>query len=154
VLEQRGDRPGPVHILSAMEACDAYKPGHDKQTHRTFIRPYSGKSLHDYFYFRISLTNRLVYNVEIIAIEGECYRLNEARERTVQRAPPAPRWQIMSPRPTPPAAAVLNPSTQTPEQALAVFELRYGLRDRVWPSTAVRSGICYKRDGGACGSRP
>ncbi len=26
VLEQRGDRPGLVHILSAMESCDAYKP--------------------------------------------------------------------------------------------------------------------------------
>jgi hypothetical protein len=27
VLEQRGDRPGLVHILSAMEACDATSPG-------------------------------------------------------------------------------------------------------------------------------
>ena len=26
VLRQRGDRPGLVHIISAMEACDAYKP--------------------------------------------------------------------------------------------------------------------------------
>src|SRR3954454_20651643 len=26
-----------------MEACDAYKPWHDKQTHKTFIRPDSGK---------------------------------------------------------------------------------------------------------------
>ena len=86
MLEQRGDRPGPVHILSAMEACDAYKPGHDKQTRRTFIRPYSGECLHDYFYFRISLINRLLHTVEIIAIEGESYRLKEARERTVQRA--------------------------------------------------------------------
>ena len=39
VLEQRGDRPGLVHILSAMEACDAYQPWHDKKTHRTFVRP-------------------------------------------------------------------------------------------------------------------
>ena len=51
VLEQRGDRPGLVHILSAMEACDAYKPWHDKQTHKTFVRPDSGKCLHYYFYF-------------------------------------------------------------------------------------------------------
>src|SRR4051812_6030367 len=50
VLEQRGDRPGLVHIISAMEACDAYKPWHDKQTHKTFIRPDSGKCLHYYFY--------------------------------------------------------------------------------------------------------
>ena len=52
VLEQRGDRPGLVHILSAMEACDAYKPWHDKQTHKTFVRPDSGKCLHYYFYFQ------------------------------------------------------------------------------------------------------
>ncbi len=51
VLKQRGDRPGLVHILSAMEACDAYQPWHDKQTHRTFVRPDSGKCLHYYFYF-------------------------------------------------------------------------------------------------------
>jgi hypothetical protein len=50
VLRQRGDRPGLVHIISAMEACDAYKPWHDKQTHKTFIRPDSGKCLHYYFY--------------------------------------------------------------------------------------------------------
>src|SRR4051794_5984616 len=30
VLQQRGDHPGLVHIISAMEACDAYKPWHDK----------------------------------------------------------------------------------------------------------------------------
>ena len=51
VLEQRGDHPGLVHIISAMEACDAYQPWHDKQTHKTFIRPDSGKCLHYYFYF-------------------------------------------------------------------------------------------------------
>jgi hypothetical protein len=52
VLEQRGDHPGLVHVISAMEACDAYKPWHDKQTHKTFIRPDSGKCLHYYFYFQ------------------------------------------------------------------------------------------------------
>ena len=50
VLQHRGDHPGLVHIISAMEACDAYKPWHDKQTHKTFIRPDSGKCLHYYFY--------------------------------------------------------------------------------------------------------
>ena len=34
-----------------MEACDAYQPWHDKQTHKTFVRPDSGKCLHYYFYF-------------------------------------------------------------------------------------------------------
>ena len=33
VVEQRGDHPGLVHILSAMEACTAYMPWHNKQTH-------------------------------------------------------------------------------------------------------------------------
>jgi hypothetical protein len=51
VLEQRGDHPGLVHIISAMEACDAYQPWHDKPTHKTLIRPDSGKCLHYYFYF-------------------------------------------------------------------------------------------------------
>ena len=51
VLEQRGDQPGLVHVISAMEACDAYKPWHDKATHKNFVRPDSGKCLHYYFYF-------------------------------------------------------------------------------------------------------
>ena len=51
MLVVRGDRPGLVHIISAMEACNTYKPWHDKQTHRTFLRPDTGKCLHYYFYF-------------------------------------------------------------------------------------------------------
>ncbi len=34
-----------------MEACDAYQPWHDKQTHKTYVRPDTGKCLHYYFYF-------------------------------------------------------------------------------------------------------
>jgi hypothetical protein len=51
VLEARGEHPGLVHVISAMEACDAYQPWHDKQTHKSFVRPDSGKCLHYYFYF-------------------------------------------------------------------------------------------------------
>src|SRR3954464_1452666 len=51
VLEQRGDHPGLVHIISAREACDSYRPWHDKATGKTFVRPDSGKCLHYYFYF-------------------------------------------------------------------------------------------------------
>jgi hypothetical protein len=51
VLEQRGEHPGLMHVLPAMEACDAYKPWHNKQTHKTYLRPDSGKCLHYYFYF-------------------------------------------------------------------------------------------------------
>jgi hypothetical protein len=51
VLERRGDHPGLVHIISAMEACDSYRPWHDKTTGKSFVRPDSGKCLHYYFYF-------------------------------------------------------------------------------------------------------
>ena len=34
----------------------------------------------------VSLVDRLVHNAEIISIEGESYRLKEARERSEQRA--------------------------------------------------------------------
>jgi len=51
VIAQRGDHPGLVHILSAMEACTAYMPWHDKQTHKTFVKTTQGKCLHYYFYF-------------------------------------------------------------------------------------------------------
>jgi len=51
VLAERGTHPGLVHILSAMEGCAAYKPWHDKKTHKTFLRPDSGQCLHYYFYF-------------------------------------------------------------------------------------------------------
>lgn len=51
ILGERGDEPGLVCILSAMEACQSYRPWHDKQTHETFLRPDSGRCLHYYFYF-------------------------------------------------------------------------------------------------------
>src|SRR6202047_5202633 len=31
VLKRRGEHPGLVHVISAMEACGAYQPWHDKQ---------------------------------------------------------------------------------------------------------------------------
>ncbi len=42
VLERRGDHPGLVHIISAMEACDSYRPWHDKASGKTFVRPDGG----------------------------------------------------------------------------------------------------------------
>lgn len=51
VLKQRGDAPGLVHVFSAMEACTAFKPWHDKTTGKTGLRPTAGKCLHYYFYF-------------------------------------------------------------------------------------------------------
>ena len=51
VLKERGEHPGLVHILSAMEACGSYEPWHDKKTGRTFLRYKEAKCLHYYFYF-------------------------------------------------------------------------------------------------------
>ena len=46
--------PGLVDIFSAMEPCASYKPWHDKKTHKTFLKPDSGKRLHYYFYFIVA----------------------------------------------------------------------------------------------------
>jgi hypothetical protein len=54
VLAQRGEHPGLVHIISAMEACDSYRAWHDKATGKNFVRPDSGKCLHYYFYFMMA----------------------------------------------------------------------------------------------------
>lgn len=51
VVEQRGDYPGIVHIISAMELCDTYKPWYDKPTGKTYLKPSQSKCLHYYFYF-------------------------------------------------------------------------------------------------------
>ncbi|MCH8243225.1 MAG: MarR family transcriptional regulator [Planctomycetes bacterium] len=51
ILAERGDHPGLVHVFSAMESCSSYQPWHDKQTHRTFLKPDGGKCLHYYYYF-------------------------------------------------------------------------------------------------------
>ncbi|NCC74185.1 MAG: hypothetical protein EOM06_12390 [Sphingobacteriia bacterium] len=34
-----------------MEGCTTYKPWHDKTTGKTFLKPYTSKCLHYYFYF-------------------------------------------------------------------------------------------------------
>lgn len=50
-IEKRGDHPGIVHIISAMETCNTYKPWHDKTTGKTFLKADTSKCLHYYFYF-------------------------------------------------------------------------------------------------------
>ena len=57
VLAQRGERPGLMHIISAMEACDTDKPWHDKPAGKTYLRPESGKCLH--YYFRLLAVQQL-----------------------------------------------------------------------------------------------
>ncbi len=51
VIKTRGEHPGLVHILSAMESCTSYKPWFDKASGRTYLRGDTGKCLHYYFYF-------------------------------------------------------------------------------------------------------
>ena len=51
LLEKRGNRPGLVHIFSAMESCSSFKPWYDKATGKTTLRATEGRCLHYYFYF-------------------------------------------------------------------------------------------------------
>jgi hypothetical protein len=51
IIQARGEHPGLVHIFSAMEACAAYRPWHNKETGKTYVKSTSGKCLHYYFYF-------------------------------------------------------------------------------------------------------
>jgi hypothetical protein len=51
IIKTRGDHPGLVAILSAMEACTTFQPWHDKKTRKTFLRHDTGKCLHYYCYF-------------------------------------------------------------------------------------------------------
>jgi DNA replication protein DnaC len=87
----------------------------------------------------VSLIDRLVHNAEIVAIEGESYRLKGGPRPHRATLPPAPRRQVMTKPPettTLPAhlrpLTVDIPRTWTPEEALAVFELIDDLRDKVW----------------------
>jgi len=50
ILKKRGEAAGLVCILSAMEPCGAYKPWHNKTTHKTYLKPDDGKCLHYYVY--------------------------------------------------------------------------------------------------------
>jgi len=50
-LEIRGDSPGLICILSAVEGCPTYYPWRDKKTGKSFLRYRPGKCKHYYFYF-------------------------------------------------------------------------------------------------------
>jgi hypothetical protein len=51
ILQARGEQPGLVHILGAMEACATYRPWHDKGTGKTYLKPDRSKCMTYYFYF-------------------------------------------------------------------------------------------------------
>ncbi len=51
IISQTGKTEGLIHIFSAMEQCNTYKPWHDKTTGKTFLKFDQSKCLHYYFYF-------------------------------------------------------------------------------------------------------
>ena len=51
IIESKQITEGLVHIFSAMETCNSYKPWHDKQSGKTFLKNEGSKCLHYYFYF-------------------------------------------------------------------------------------------------------
>ena len=44
MLQRRGFHPGLVQVFSAMEACPAFRPWHDKTSGRTGVKLTQGKS--------------------------------------------------------------------------------------------------------------
>jgi hypothetical protein len=51
IIKERGEEPGIVHIFSALETCQSYKPWYDKGQGRAYLKTDSGKCLHYYVYF-------------------------------------------------------------------------------------------------------
>jgi hypothetical protein len=84
VLERRGDHPGLVHVISAMEACAAYEPWHDKQTHKTYLRdPTTWRNTQRRTAASdlelIRLCDRLVINRRLEAAADEAYSEDEEK---------------------------------------------------------------------------
>ncbi len=51
IIAETGKTEGLIHIFSAMECCNTYRPWHDKTTGKTFLKFDQSKCLHYYFYF-------------------------------------------------------------------------------------------------------
>ena len=51
IVAKRGATPGLVHVFSAMENCNCFKPWHDRKTGRTHLKAAGGRCAHLYFYF-------------------------------------------------------------------------------------------------------
>ena len=51
IIQKTEKSEGLIHIFSAMEQCNTYKPWHDKTTGKTFLKFDQSKCLHYYFYF-------------------------------------------------------------------------------------------------------
>lgn len=51
IIAETGKTEGLIHIFSAMECCNTYRPWHDKTTGNTFLKFDQSKCIHYYFYF-------------------------------------------------------------------------------------------------------
>ena len=51
IIAETRKTEGLIHIFSAMECCNTYRPWHDKTTGKTFLKFDQSKCLHYYFYF-------------------------------------------------------------------------------------------------------
>ncbi len=51
IIKERGAEPGVVHIFSALETCQSYKPWYDKEQGKAYLKNSKGKCLHYYVYF-------------------------------------------------------------------------------------------------------
>ena len=68
VVAQRGEHIGLVHVISAMEACDSYRPWHDKATGKNFVR-----RLANYLSFTFTATCALFFmrNIDVVFVESQ-----------------------------------------------------------------------------------
>ena len=51
IVRKRGEHPGLVHILSAMESCTSFRFWHNKENGKTYFTSGTGRCLHYYIYF-------------------------------------------------------------------------------------------------------
>ena len=50
IIAETRKTEGLIHIFSAMECCNTYRPWHDKTTGKTFLKFDQSKCIHYYFY--------------------------------------------------------------------------------------------------------
>ena len=93
VLAERGDAPGLVAILSAMESCPTYRPQRDRQSGRPWLKADGGKCLHYYFYLIDPWLGLVYLRVPTWAPFGLQFYFNghNALERELARRHLAPR---------------------------------------------------------------
>ena len=67
IIKARGSHEGLVHVFSALEACNTFKPWYNKDKQNTYFKPDQTKCLHYYFYFIDRLLGLCFYKISTIA---------------------------------------------------------------------------------------